>query len=269
MALQCDGVTGSCSDVLQLFCSAPGSPAAKVAEAAALLRYSSLHGQGDSDVRAFSADVRAAVRDSMDSIRSAALSNPSTRAPSLQDSLTVGTPPLCLQIFCPLLVVLAPALNNPSTRAPFLGDSRTVTGPPSLAILPPAFHCILLSHPHTSLVDSHMLRKPSLTALVPSTHSNPSTRLPSLEDSYPFLLSTLLPPQAPELGDGAEEHLLAHVLCFITVCPAVAWCSCPRLNARLWLGPLTLWVQGIFLPGLVCADAKIVRGLCRRGRWRH
>ena len=60
-----------------------------MAEAKALLRFTSLHGQAETDVRAFSADVRAAVRDSMESLRSAALSNPSTRAPSLEDSRTV------------------------------------------------------------------------------------------------------------------------------------------------------------------------------------
>ena len=70
-------------------CLLVGSPAAKVAEAKALLRFSSLHGGSDSDVRAFSADVRAAVRDSMESLRSAALSNPSTRAPSLDNSRLV------------------------------------------------------------------------------------------------------------------------------------------------------------------------------------
>lgn len=59
-------------------------------EAKALLRFSSLHGRSDTDVRAFSADVRQAVRDSMESLRSAAaLSNPSTRAPSLDNSHTV------------------------------------------------------------------------------------------------------------------------------------------------------------------------------------
>ena len=71
-----------------------GSPAANVAEAKALLRFTSMHGQAETDVRAFSADVRAAVRDSMESLRSAALSNPSTRAPSLEDTRTVLLPAL-------------------------------------------------------------------------------------------------------------------------------------------------------------------------------
>ena len=69
-----------------------GSPAANVAEAKALLRFTNMHGQSETDIRAFSADVRAAVRDSMESLRSTALSNPSTRAPSLEDSRTVPPP---------------------------------------------------------------------------------------------------------------------------------------------------------------------------------
>lgn len=78
-------------------------------EAKALLRFSSLHGHSDTDVRAFSADVRQAVRDSMESLRSAAaLSNPSTRAPSLDDSHTVRA----LKVLPVLYILLGHSLSD-------------------------------------------------------------------------------------------------------------------------------------------------------------
>ena len=105
-----------------------GSPAANVAEAKALLRFTSLHGQAETDVRAFSADVRAAVRDSMESLRSTALSNPSTRAPSLEDTRTVllAAPLPCFCLFhVQRACVPARLLRLPKTCV--IGNSFVVT----------------------------------------------------------------------------------------------------------------------------------------------
>lgn len=97
-----------------------------MAEAKALLRFSSLHGGSDSDVHAFSADVRAAVRDSMESLRSAALSNPSTRAPSLDNSRLVQLPdpPPCI---CPC-------------------DAQVITAWPRMRVVPSM--CSVWAHTH-------------------------------------------------------------------------------------------------------------------------
>jgi hypothetical protein len=58
-----------------------GSPAAHMAEARALLHFSSMHGQGELDMAAFSANVRATLRDSLDRSLSAVLDD--ARAASL------------------------------------------------------------------------------------------------------------------------------------------------------------------------------------------